>query len=75
MKNSNMRSGETDAEVDSELELKRHVEPVGYIRIDGGPPEVGGLYWSCMHKPKRRHLWAMRLVFGWRWCDKPELGV
>lgn len=45
-------------------------KPVGYLRIDGGPPEVGGLYWSMMHKPKRRHLWAMRLVFGWRWCDE-----
>lgn len=45
--------------------------PVGYLRIDGGRGD-GGLYWAMMNKPKRRHLWAMRLVFGWRWCDEAE---
>lgn len=47
--------------------------PVGFIRIDGGRGD-GGLYWAMQRKPKRRHLWAMRLVFGWRWCDQPEVG-
>lgn len=69
-----MKTGESDEQVEAEIELLEHVEPVGYLRIDGGPPNVGGLYWSVMHKPKRRHLWAMWLVFGWRFCEKPELG-